>query len=101
MFYIVTAMPERVIDKQIMNLLEEYNGRGLRFRDFYITFAKRKTFHGQADISRNLKLLLEQKKIVKVRGDTRNYYGIALTRKNGKKYLIINQGMQDEEIEVE
>ena len=94
-------MPERVIDKQIMGLLKQYKGRGLRFRNFFITFAERKTFHNQSDISNNLKLLLKQKKIVKVRGLTRSFYGIPLTRENGSKYLIINQGLADEEIEVE
>lgn len=93
-------MPERVIDKQIMELLEEYRGRGLRFRNFFITFTKRGTFHGQSDISKNLQLLLNQKKIVKVRGLTRSFYGIPLTRENGSKYLIINQGLEDEEIEI-
>ena len=94
-------MPERVIDKHIMKLLEEYKGRGLRFRNFFITFTKRGTFHGQSDISKNIQLLLKQKKIVKVRGMTRNFYGIPLTREDGSRYLIINQGLEDENIEVE
>ena len=92
---------ERIIDKHIMLLLKEFNGRGLRFRDFFIAFSKRKTFHNQTNIWANLKFLLKQKKIVKVRGMTRHFYGIPLTRNDGSKYLIINQGLADEEIEVE
>ena len=94
-------MPKRIVDQHIMALLEEYKGRGLRFGDFFKTFAKRGTFHNQSDIWKNLLYLLEKKKIVKVRGDTRNFYGIPLTRENGTKYLIINQGFEEEEIDVE
>ena len=94
-------MPKRIVDKHIMELLTKHKGKGLRFGDFFKTFAKRGTFHNQSDIWRNLCLLLEQKKIVKVRGDTRNFYGISLTRENGSKYLIINQGFEEEELDVE
>ena len=93
-------MPKRVIDKQIMELLDKYRGRGLRFGDFFKTFTKQGNFHNQSDIWKNLQLLIEQKKIVKVRGMTRNFYGIPLVRENGSRYLIINQGIEDEEIEV-
>ena len=96
----MNAVPKRIVDKHIMALLEESKGRGLRFGDFFKTFAKRRMFHNQSDIWKNLLFLLDQKKIVKVRGDTRNFYGIPLTRKDGSKYLIINQGFEEEEIDV-
>ena len=94
-------MPKRIVDKHIMELLEKYKGRGIRFGDIFKKFTKQGTFHNQSNIWFNLTFLLEQKKIVKVRGDTRPFYGIPLTRENGSKYLIINQGIEDEEIDVE
>ena len=94
-------MPKRIIDQHIVELLEKYKGRGLRFGDIFKYFLKSKTLHNQSNIWSNLLFLLDQKKIVKVRGMTRNFYGIPLTRKNGSKYLIINQGIEDEEIEIE
>ena len=96
----MNTVPKRIVDKHIMMLLKEHKGHGLRFNDFFTTFAKRGTFHNNSDIWKNLLYLLEQKKIVKVRGDTRNFYGIPLTREDGSKYLIINQGFEEEEIEI-
>ncbi len=91
---------QRIVDKHILALLEEYKGRGIRFGDIYKTFAKRGMFHNQSDIWKNLILLLDQKKIVKVQGDTRPYYGIPLERKDGSLYLTINTGIEDEIIEL-
>ena len=91
---------KRIVDKHILELYKEYKGRGFRFGDTFKYFMKRGTFHNQSDIWKNLQLLIEQKKIGKVRGMTRNFYGIPLVRENGSRYLIINQGIEDEEIEV-
>ncbi len=97
----VNGVPKRIVDKHIMALLDEYKGRGLRFGDFFKTFSKRRMFHNQSDIWKNLLFLLNQKKIVKVRGMTRNFYGIPFTREDGSQYLTINQGIEDEIIERE
>ena len=95
-------MPQRIIDKHILELLEKYKGRGLRFSDIFKYFLKSKTLHNQSNIWSNLLFLLEQKKIVKVRGLTRNFYGLPLTREeDGSKYLIVTQGIEEEELEVE
>lgn len=96
----MNTVPKRIVDKHIMALLEEHKGRGLRFGDFFRTFAKRGTFHSNSIIWKNLLYLLEQKKIILVQGDTRNFYGIPLTREDGTKYLIINQGFEEEEVEI-
>ena len=92
---------QRIVDKHIIALMEEYKGRGLRFGDIFKTFAKRRMFHNQSDIWKNLIFLLEHEKIVKVKGDTRFFYGIPKTREDGTKYLTINQGIEDEIVEVE
>ena len=91
---------KRIVDQHIMALLEEYQGRGFRFGDVYKYLLKRGTFHNQSDIWKNLDFLIKKKKIVKVRGMTRNFYGIPLKRADGIRYLIINQGIEDEELEV-
>jgi hypothetical protein len=92
---------ERTVSKHIIDLLEKHKGKGLRFRDFFVTFAKQGTFHNQSNIWSNLLRLLDEGKIIKVKGDTRNFYGIPLTRNNGTKYLIINQGIEPEEVELQ
>ena len=92
---------KRIIDQHILALFGDFKGRGFRFGDIFKYFMKRGTFHNQSDIWKNLEFLLEQEQIVKVRGMTRNFYGIPLVRENGSKYLIINQGIENEEIEVE
>ena len=92
---------ERTVAPHIMKLLEKYKGRGLRFGNIFKTFVKEGTFHNQSNIWVNLIFLLEQKKIVKVKGYTRKFYGIPLTRTDGSKYLKINQCIEDEEIDVE
>ena len=94
-------MPQRIIDKHILELLKKYKGRGLRFGDIFKYFLKSKTLHNQSNIWSNLLFLLKQKKIVKVRGLTRNFYGLPLTRENGSKYLIVTQGIEEIELEVE
>ena len=97
----MTAMPKRIVDKHIMELLGMHKGRGYRFGTIFHVFARKGRFHNQSDIWKNLLFLIEQKKIVKVQGYTRPFYGIPLTREDGSQYLIINQGIEDEEIEVE
>ena len=92
---------KRIVDQHILELFREYKGRGFRFGNIFKYFLKRGTFHNQSDIWKNLEFLLKQKKIVKVRGMTRNFYGIPLVRENGSRYLTINQGIEDEDIEVE
>lgn len=94
------VMPERIVDKHILKLFGDFKGRGFRFGNVFKYFLKRGTFHNQSDIWKNLEFLLKQKKIVKVRGMTRNFYGIPLVRENDTKYLIINQGIEDETIEL-
>lgn len=91
---------KRIVDKHILELYKEYKGRGFRFGDTFKYFMKRGTFHNQSDIWKNLEFLLKHKKIVKVRGMTRNFYGIPLTREDGSQYLTINQGIEDEIIEL-
>ena len=83
-----------------MNLLKRYKGRGLRFGNIFKIFVKEGTYHNQANIWENLIFLLGQKEIARVKGDMRNFYGIPLTREDSSKYLVINQGIEDEEINV-
>ena len=94
-------MTKRIVDKRIMTVLKEYKGHGFRFGAIFHAFARKGTFHNQSDIWKNLVILIEQKKIVRVKGYTRPFYGIPLVREDGSKYLIINQGIEDETIEVE
>ena len=92
---------KRIIDQHILALFGDFKGRGFRFGDIFKYLLKRDVFHNQSDIWKNLLFLLKQKKIVKVRGTTRNFYGIPLERADDTQYMIINQGIEDEEIEVE
>lgn len=92
---------KRYVDKHIMALLEKHKGRGFIFGGILRGFAKHGKNFNQVTLWHNLGFLIEQEKIVKVDGDTRPFYGIPLTREDGSRYLIVNQGFIDEELEVE
>ena len=90
---------ETTVDKDILIILKEKKGYGLRFGDIYKTL-KREMFHYQQQISNNLKKLIEQGKVVKVKGSPRYFYGIPLQREDGTRYLIVRGPVEDEIIEL-
>jgi hypothetical protein len=96
---VVVHVPKRVIDKEIIALLNEF-GKAMRFTDFYKTFARRGTLHHQTDIWKNLELLMEQKKIIKVRWYAKKYYGIPEERQDGTRFVVVTNGYETEEVEV-
>ena len=89
------------VDKDILIVLKECQGFGLRFSDIFRALSKRNMFHFQQQISINLKRLIDKGKIVKVKGRPRYFYGIPLERTNGSKYLTIRGIVEDEIIEIE
>ena len=91
---------ETTVDKDILIILKENKGYGLRFGDIYHALSKRDMFHYQQQISKNLKKLIENKKIVKVKGKPRYFYGIPLQREDGTIYLTIRGPVEDEIIEL-
>jgi len=92
---------ETTVDKDVLIVLEKNKGYGLRFSDIYKTLLKRDMFHFQQQISNNLKKLIEEGKVVKVRVNPRFFYGIPLERENGTKYLIVRGPVEDEIVEIE
>ncbi len=74
------------VDKDILVVFEKYRGYGFRFIDIYHTLDEHNMFHHQAQISANLKKLIAEGKVAKVRGKMRFYYGIPEV---DKKYLTI------------
>jgi len=105
MYYciVVIKMPrkgETTVDKDLLIVLEANKGYGLRFSDIYKALIKREMFHFQQQISNNLKKLIEQKIVVKVKGSQRYFYGIPLKREDGTKYLIVRGPVEDEIIEL-
>ena len=91
---------ETTVDKDILAVLEERKGYGLRFSDIFHALSKRDMFHYQQQISKNLKKLIEEKKVVKVKGRPRYFYGIPLQREDGTRYLIVRGPIEDEIIEL-
>jgi hypothetical protein len=89
------------VDKDILIVLEEHKGYGLRFGDIFHALSAHDMFHYQQQISKNLTKLIEEGKVVKVKGRPRYFYGIPNQRTNGSKYLIVRGTIEDEEIDVE
>ena len=92
---------ETTVDKDILAVLEERKGYGLRFSYIFHALSEHNMFHYQQQISNNLKKLIEEGKVAKVKGKTRYFYGIPLQREDGTRYLTIRGAIKDEEIEVE
>ena len=92
---------ETTVDKDILIILKEKKGYGLRFGDIYKTLLKREMFHYQQQISKNLSKLIEEGKVVKVKGRPRFFYGIPLQREDGTRYLTVRGSIEDEIIEIE
>ena len=91
---------ETTVDKDILIILKENKGYGLRFCDIFRALAKRDMFHFQQQISNNLKKLIEQGKVVKVKGRPRYFYGVPLQREDGTQYITIRGIVEDEIIEL-
>ena len=91
---------ETTVDKDILIVLEEYRGYALRFGDIYKTLLKRDMFHYQQQISKNLSKLIDEGKVVKVKGSPRYFYGIPLQREDGSRYLTVRGPIEDDIIEL-
>ena len=102
-YCVVLDMPgkgQTTVDKDILVVLEEHRGYGLKFSDIFHALSKHNMFHYQQQISKNLKKLIEEKKVAKVKGRPRYFYGIPLQREDGTRYLIVRGIVEDEIIEV-
>ena len=89
-----------------MNIFETKIGKGFPFKIVDETMRKKGFIHNRSTIRVYLKYLVDQKKIVNVRTKKRgkysfySFYGIPQTRKDSSKYLIINQDVKEEKIEI-
>jgi hypothetical protein len=92
----MTRKGDRIVARQIMSILEQNKGYGLRFNEIYKMLIEIDCFHFQGPISNNLKFLLEQGKIVRIQPDARPRYGIPMTREDGTRYIIVKgSGIKD------
>ena len=102
-YCVVLDMPgkgQTTVDKDILVVLEEHRGYGLKFSDIFHALSKHGMFHYQQQISNNLSKLIEEGKVVKVKGSPRYFYGIPLQRENKSKYIIVRGPVKDETIEL-
>ena len=98
----MTRKDDRIVARQIMSILEQNKGYGMRFSEIYKTLIEQGFFHYQGPISNNLTFLIEQGKIVRIQPDARPRYGIPETRKDGTRYIIVKgSGVKDETVEVD
>ena len=88
------------VDKDLLIILEEHKGFGLRFGDIFHSLSEHNMFHYQQQISKNLSKLIEEGKVVKVKGRPRFFYGIPLQREDGSRYLTVRGPIEDEIIEL-
>ena len=97
----MTCKGDRIVARQIMSILKQNKGFGLRFNEIYKMLIEIGCFHFQGPISNNLTFLIAQGKIVRIKPDARPRYGIPKTREDGSRYLTIRGSIKDEIIELE
>ena len=88
------------IDNDLLAVYGKYRGRGLRYIDTFHELVKNGTMHHSPQIIGHIKSLIEEGKLAKAKGRSRYFYGIPLTREDGTKFLIVNQGVEPEELDV-
>lgn len=91
---------ETTVHKDVLIVLGEHPGYGLRFSYIFHALSEHNMFHYQQQISNNLKKLIEEGKVAKVKGKTRYFYGIPLQREDGTRYLIVRGSVKDEIVEL-
>jgi len=80
---------ERPTAKHIMEYLEENKGFAIRFMYIYRALRKKGYRHNYTSVTDNLKYLIEQGKIVKIKNKVRPvFYGIPKKREDGSTYII-------------
>ena len=95
------AKGQTTVDKDILTVLEEHRGYGLKFSDIFHALSKHGMFHYQQQISQNLSKLIDEGKVARVKGKPRYFYGIPLTRADGSGCLTVRGPVEDEIVELE
>ena len=81
---------KRIVAPRILHIMNEKDGKGMRFIEIFKALAEVGWFHSQNPISPNLKWLIKQGKIVHIG----NQYAVIKTRENGSKYCVINDPVE-------
>ena len=85
---------DRTIAPRILHVLDENLGVGMRFAEISRALAEHHWHHGDFPISDNVRYLVKEKKIVRVE----NQYCLVKTRKNGSKFVIVKDPVENEKV---
>lgn len=80
----------RVIAPRILYVLDQNLGVGIRFNEIFKALAEAGWLHSQRPISDNLKFLIEQGKVAKIK----SRYALIKTWENGSKFVIVNDPVE-------
>ena len=75
---------QRTVAPRIIFVLKQNNGKGMRFSAISRDLAKQGWYHHQVPISENLKFLIKQGIVAKVK----TQYALVQTREDGTKFVI-------------
>lgn len=89
---------ERPTAKHIMEFFKQNEGVAIRFKYIYKTLREKEYRHNFTPITDNLRYLIKQKKIVRIKFGTRPFYGIPKKREDSSTYIIAKKVYAEDEI---
>ena len=89
---------ERPTAKHIMEYLKPNKGVAIRFKYIYQALGEKGYRHNFTSITDNLRHLIKQKKIVRIKSGTRPFYGIPKKREDGSTYIVAKKVYAEDEI---
>ena len=93
---------ERPTAKHIMEYLKPNKGVAIRFKYIYQALGEKGYRHNFTSITGNLRYLIKQKKIVRIKSGVRPFYGIPKKREDDSTYIVAKKVyVEDEIIELE
>ena len=81
---------KRIVAPRILFVLEQNDGKGMRFSAIFKDLAKKGWLHSQHPISQNLKYLIAQGKVARIG----NQYSLIQTREDGTKFVIVEDPVE-------
>jgi Fe2+ or Zn2+ uptake regulation protein len=89
---------ERPTAKHIMEFLEQNKGVAIRFKYIYKALRKKGYRHNFTSITDNLRYLIKQGKIVRIKSGIRPFYGIPKKRQDGSSFIVAKKVYVEDEI---
>ena len=89
---------ERPTAKHIMEFFKQNEGVAIRFKYIYKALREKGYRHNFTSITDNLRYLIKQKKIIRIKSGTRPFYGIPKKREDDSTYIVAKKVYVEDEI---